>query len=204
VGTNLSSVTQSLFAGSEEPTTELTTAVSVLNLLVVFKVVADEEARAMAMPLATTNFLFSATREEAEFMTILAPNDNVSLLVRDELVDLEVPDKVFVLAEFIGNVTQVLDRHFLGRTYEDDVGLASKESGGQAKVVGEGSGLGVVARRGEGGGSHILTIDRPRLPMEVGSWLWPVVARREVNPRERFDHFSGELHAAARVTFGST
>src|SRR5712671_2894106 len=119
VDTNLAAVAQGLLARAEEPSAEFAAAILGFDLLVVLEIIADDQARTLPVPLAAADLLLCAAGDEAEFVAVDALDNDVGLLVSDELEDLEISDDVFVLAELIGYVAEVFDRHLFARADDD-------------------------------------------------------------------------------------
>ena len=89
------------------------------------------------MPLASTYFLFRASSNDSEGIAIKALHDDIGFLVAGESLDFEISNEIFVLAEFICNVSEVLDGHFLARADEDDVVFGAEARCREAIVMGQ-------------------------------------------------------------------
>ena len=106
-------IPQRLFRRAEKPFPEFLAPLLRLNLLVVLDVVNDHQPRPLAVPLPSANFLFPAARHNPERVPVFHATYDIGLGVRVEFLDPERSNQFLVLAQFVRNVAQVLDRHFL-------------------------------------------------------------------------------------------
>src|SRR5271170_5179367 len=105
-------ISESLFARAEKPASKFFSPVSVLNLFIILKIVSNNESRPTAIPLSSTNLLFSSSSNDSELMSVSALNNNICFLISKEVFDFEVTDKILVVTEFVGDVVEVFDSHF--------------------------------------------------------------------------------------------
>src|SRR3990172_145064 len=127
-----------------------------------------------------------------------------SLLARTKEPATQLAPEIFILGKFVRDISEVLNSHFFRASDKYDVVFLSETDIGKDKVMGETSGLGVVAWSGSSTGWVVRAITMPALTMEFRSGLRHVVARREVNPREGLDHLGGELHLSDTPSTAAT
>src|SRR5580700_3372442 len=121
MNSNPATITQSLLCRPEEPVGELPPAFLRFHLLIIFKIITDNEPRPFPPPLPATDLLLCAPRQNAKLMPIRTLHDDVGLLLLDEVLDLEVPPEELVLSELHRNIPQPLYRHLLAGSHADDV-----------------------------------------------------------------------------------
>lgn len=189
-----SSVSKCLFARPEKPSSKFFTAILRLDLFILFDIVTDNKTRSVSLPFLSSDTLLSASSNNTELIPIRALNDDIHLLVGDKALDLKVTTQIVILLEFTSDVSKVFDSQFFCGSDNHYVLFYSKDSIGDAEVVGETCALGVVSRGSEGNLRGVRTVLSPHLPMEVGGGLRIVVALTEVGPRQRFDMFGVDLH----------
>src|SRR3990172_5758755 len=144
-----SDISQSLLARTKEPATELAPAVFVLYLFVIFQVVGNYQSRAFSSPLTASNLLLSSTGDNTELMSVSTFDDDIGFLLCDEVLNVEVSSEIFILGKFVRDISEVLNSHFFRASDKYDVVFLSETDIGKDKVMGETSGLGVVAWRSE-------------------------------------------------------
>lgn len=163
VESNLSAFAEDRLEGAVEPLGELDASVAVNDLFVVLEIVAKDEARTAAVPLHTTHTLASALGHYAELVAVGALYNNVGFGVGDKRLDAKLNAEIVVVAKFFGDIAEVADGKFLGRTYNHNEGLDAEKKGGESVSVGEGGGLSVTTRGGDGGLANIGAIEAPAL-----------------------------------------
>ena len=162
-------------------------------MFVFLQVIAQDQARPLAVPLDAAHLLTGTLRDEAAFVAILEPDDDVRLGVSRELVDLKVANDVFVLAQFLSDVAQVLDCQVLGGGDDDDVIFDAEEGGRQAEVVCQRRALRMAPRRRYRGVDDRLAVQRPAFAVQVRRRDWRVVHRRQIGAGEVLDQQRSEF-----------
>jgi hypothetical protein len=126
MASNLATIAKALLASTKEPSAELCSAVSRLHLLIIFNIVKYDKAWSFATPLTATNLLLGPSGNKTKLMPVVALDDDVSFLVRDETFNFKVPDDIFVLSEFVGDIAQVFDGHVFARTDNNHVVIGTE------------------------------------------------------------------------------
>src|SRR5690606_27095776 len=101
---DLTTLAKRLLRRTQDPHAALNSALFVLNLLVIFHIVADDKVRTHTIPHCTTNLLLSAASQDAEAVTIAELHDDFRLLLRLEAHDIEVPTQIFVRVDLFRDV----------------------------------------------------------------------------------------------------
>ena len=179
--------TQRLLARPEEPATELPSPVLVLYLLIVLKIVSDNQPRPTTSPLRSTDLLLSASRDNPELVPVMALDDDIRFSALHEPFDLEVPDQVLVLRELVRDILEMLNRLLFARPDDDNVALYPKAHASEDKIVGERGGLRMRARSSSGACRMRAAVALPGISMELRCRLWVIIARGEVSARECLD-----------------
>lgn len=189
---DLPAFTQAGDEGSVEPAGELAPAVFVLDLLVFFQVIAQDETGPLPVPLDAPHLLAGALRDKAALVPILEADDDVGFGVRDKLVDLEVPDDFLVIPKFHRDVAQVLDCQLLRRGGDNDVVLYPEEGGSEAEVMRQRGRLGVTSRGRYACVDPGGAVEVPALPVEVGRSHRLVVHGGQIHSRKGLDEAGSE------------
>jgi hypothetical protein len=148
-------------------------------LFIILNIVKYDKAWAASVPLATTYLLLSTARDDTELIPIDALDDDISFLTNLEFFNFELSNDVVVFAELIGNVSQMLDRHIFAGADQDYVWFDPEQCIGKDVVVGEGSGLGMVARGGGCAGRVGAAVSGPAFSVEIRGGLGAVIPGAE-------------------------
>src|SRR5260221_9126866 len=144
---NLPSLRERLFRRPEEPATELASAIYILDLFVVLYVITDHEIGALALPEGAPDALLGAAGEDTESPAILHHDDDLGAGIDLEALYSIFPNQVGVVVEFLRDIGELLRSLLFRRADEDDVVAGAEQGLGQDVGEGEGSALGMVARR---------------------------------------------------------
>ena len=136
-----SSPAKALFTSSKKPSGELLATILRLDLLIVFKIIADNKSRSLSPPLTTTYLLLRTAGEDSELMAISALHDNIGFLILDESLYVKMPNERLILPQLISNIPQMLYRHFLARADDDNVSLSPEKHISQDKIMSKSSAL---------------------------------------------------------------
>ncbi|HWV45141.1 MAG TPA: hypothetical protein VN039_03800, partial [Nitrospira sp.] len=91
VHSNLASTAAAGKEGSIEPLAEFPATIEVFDLFVLFKVVTDNEARALPFPLHPAHLLTRTLRDETTLVVVLKSNNDVCLGVGRKEGDSKLP-----------------------------------------------------------------------------------------------------------------
>jgi hypothetical protein len=90
VDPDATTLSKSLLGRAVEPAAKFLSALLILYLLVILKVITDYETRAATSPLAAANLLLRTTRYDSEEIAISAADNDFTLGLNRELLNLEV------------------------------------------------------------------------------------------------------------------
>src|SRR3990172_7814055 len=155
---------------SIEPPPEFNSPIEVLDLFIFFQIITQDKAGPLSIPLQTTHLLTRTLRNESGLMPIFKANDHVSLGIYQQLINIEVPNEIFILPHLFCNICKVVDRQILCRRHDDNIVFRAKHHRRQAVIVCQSCTLRMFPWGCNSREINIRAVQIPALPMKTRGW----------------------------------